>query len=163
MDIDRYQLATSGQQHLDSDFLYHISVLRSPLLVKFGVNAWGPDFSHTHYDITRPRYRSSQVPPYSRQLDTLQFSLVAAIHNIFELGVEQAMLENRDAASHVSAQNEASLPVPGEEVPGVSTGQLAALLEEVEQSTGARREALRQEVLRLEKEAAQRRMAPLSF
>ena len=41
MGIDRYTLAASGLQHLDESFSYHLSAIKSPLLVKFGINIWG--------------------------------------------------------------------------------------------------------------------------
>ena len=49
LDVDRYLLAASGRQHLEQDFRYHISVIKSPLILKFGVDAWGPDFDNIHY------------------------------------------------------------------------------------------------------------------
>jgi hypothetical protein len=154
LDIDRYLLAASGRQHLERDFRYHISVIKSPLVLKFGVDAWGPDFDNIHYGLTKAKYRSANVPVFTKQLDTVQFSLIAAIHNIFELGVEKAMEKNRNAATQVSAlsaREEESLPLEGE-VP--DTEGLAGLVEEVSRTVDSRREALKQEVVRLQKEAA---------
>ena len=154
LDVDRYLLAASGRQHLEQDFRYHISVIKSPLVVKFGLDAWGPDFDNVHYSLTRPKYRSANVPVFTKQLDTVQFSLVAAIHNIFELGVEKAMAENRSAATQISALNEReeeSEPLE-EDLP--DTEGLTGLVDEVSRTVGSRREALKQEVIRLQKEAA---------
>ncbi len=154
LDIDRYLLAASGRQRLEQDFRYHISVIKSPLVLKFGIDAWGPDFDNIHYGLTKAKYRSANVPVFTKQLDTVQFSLIAAIHNIFELGVEKAMEENRNAATQVSAlsaREEKSLPLEGE-VP--DTEGLAGLVEEVSRTVDSRREALKQEVVRLQKEAA---------
>ena len=94
MDLDRYTLAASGLQHLDEAFTYHLSSIKSPLIVKFGVNVWGDDFDHVKYGLARARYRNTKVPDFSRQLDTVQYSLLASIHNIFELGVEKVIEEN---------------------------------------------------------------------
>lgn len=154
LNVDRYLLAASGRQNLEKDFLYHISVIRSPIILKFGINAWGPDFDHVHYNLTSAKYRSVNVPVYTKQLDTVQYSLVAAIHNIFELGVEKAMAENRSAATHVSALTGGEESVPQEEEVPESEG-LAGLVEEVTNTVTSRREALKQEVLRLQKEAAE--------
>ena len=101
LDVDRYLFAASGIQHLSKNFDYHISVIRSPLPLKFGVNAWGDDFSNVHYSVGKARYLDVNVPVYTKQLDTVQYSLVSAIHNIFELGVEKAMKENRDNAQEL--------------------------------------------------------------
>jgi len=154
LDVDRYLLAASGRQNLEKDFLYHISVIKSPVVLKFGINAWGPDFDHVHYSLTSAKYRSANVPVFTKQLDTVQYSLIAAIHNIFELGVEKAMAENRSAATHVSAQSaQEEEDVPLEEDVPESEG-LAGLVEEVTNTVTSRREAIKQEVLRLQKEAA---------
>lgn len=94
LDVDRYTLAASGLQHLDESFQYHLSVIKSPLLVKFGINIWGDDFDHIKYGLGKAKYRSVNVPVFTKQLDTVQYSLLASIHNIFELGVEKAIAEN---------------------------------------------------------------------
>ena len=64
--------------------------------MKFGVNIWGDDFDHIKYGLGRAKYRNIPVPDFSRQLDTVQFSLLAAIHNVFELGVDQVIAENKE-------------------------------------------------------------------
>ena len=96
MGIDRYTLAASGLQHLDESFSYHLSAIKSPLLVKFGINIWGDDFDHIKYGVGRAKYRNIPVPDFSRQLDTVQNSLLASIHNVFEVGVDQVIAENRE-------------------------------------------------------------------
>ena len=95
LDVDRYTLAASGLQHLDESFQYHLSVIKSPLLVKFGINIWGDDFDHIKYGLGKAKYRNVNVPVFTKQLDTVQYSLLASIHNIFELGVEKAIAENK--------------------------------------------------------------------
>ena len=44
----------------------------------------------------RAKYRRIPVPDFSRQLDTVQNSLLASIHNVFELGVDQVIAENKE-------------------------------------------------------------------
>ncbi len=153
LDVDRYMLAASGQQNLEKDFLYHISIIKSPVVLKFGINAWGTDFDHVHYGLTKAKYRSASVPVFTKQLDTVKYNLVAAIHNIFELGVEKAMAENHSAATQLSALNVQEESVPLEEGQAPSEG-LTGLVEEVSNTVASRREALKQEVLRLQQKAA---------
>jgi len=157
LDVDRYQLAASGTQQLDNAFNYHISVIRSPLLFKFGLNAWGPDFDHIHYGLGKARYRNANVPVFTKELDTAQYSLVAAIHNIFELGVEKAMEENRTGqywtaeAPDGQKPSEAGASSEGltEEVLQQQAQSMASLQEEIVTHVATRREALKQEVLQL--------------
>ncbi len=160
LDVDRYQLAASGTQRLDNAFNYHISVIRSPLLVKFGLNAWGQDFDHIHYGLGKARYRNANVPVFTKQLDNAQYSLVAAIHNIFELGVEKALEENRTgqywtaeapsgekpADATETAATEAVIP---QEALEQQVQDLASLQKQVVEHVATRREALKQEVLQL--------------
>ena len=59
-------------------------------------NIWGDDFDHIKYGLSRAKYRNIPVPDFSRQLDTVQNSLLASIHNVFEVGVDQVIAENRE-------------------------------------------------------------------
>ena len=156
LDVDRYQLAASGWQRLENEFRYHISVLKSPLLTKFGVNAWGPDFDHIHYGLGKAKYRNANVPVYTTQLDAAQYNLVAAIHNIFDVGIEKAIAQNRDAAAQISASAgklDAEESAGDENVLSKAQG-LEALVEEVSLTVASRREALKQEVVREQEKAA---------
>lgn len=161
LDVDRYLLAASGTQYLDQRFSYHISVIRSPLLIKFGINAWGNDFDHIRYGLGWARYKNANVPVYTKQLDNAQFSLVASIHNIFELGVEKAMAENNSMnylpnVPHTEPGGTSVLPEQDGEDGAVSASLdgLGGFIEEVSASVMSRREALKQEVLELEEKAA---------
>ena len=161
LDIDRYLFAASGVQHLDQPFNYHISVVRSPLLVKFGLNAWGPDFDHIHYKLGQPKYRSTQVPVYTRQLDTVQMNLVAAIHNVFELGVEKALQEHRnqpylqvDAAQLTDADAQEDSQVLDQ------LRNRERMMGDVRQRVAARLDLLRAQVLQLAEEAARKNPPP---
>jgi hypothetical protein len=153
LDVDRYLFAASGIQNLDRGFDYHISVIRSPFLLKFGVNAWGEDFSDVHYTLSKARYKSVNVPVFTKQLDTVQYSLVAAIHNVFELGVEKALAENNSRRFLQSLSDEVPELVPVQ-VPPDSLERMAALYEDVMLRVSSRREALKQEVLDLEEQVA---------
>ena len=93
--LDRYTLAASGIQHLDESFKYHISAIRTPLLVKFGINVYGSDFDHMKFGIGRALYRNTDVPVFTQQLNDVQINLVNSIHHVFDIGVEKAIEENR--------------------------------------------------------------------
>ena len=150
LNVDRYQLAASGIQNLDRKFDYHISVLRSPLLVRFGLNAWGDDFDNIHYGLGKAKYPNAQVPVYSKQLDTVQYSLVAAIHNVFELGVERALRENRTE----QYLEPLSVPEGPDRTSGEPSGDVSDLVKQVAGSTRRRQEALKEEIVGLAREAA---------
>ena len=159
LDVDRYMLAASGVQDFDQSFKYHISVIRSPLIVKFGLNAWGDDFDHIKYGLGKPLYTSPNVPVFTKQLDTVQYNLVAAIHNVFELGVERAMAENTSQNFIQEGKERAGFNVQIDTV--AMDDVIMAQVESMEGITGdvvervaARREILKQEVLALEEKFA---------
>jgi hypothetical protein len=95
LSVDRYLLAASGIQNMDESFRYHFSVIKSPVLVKFGVNLWGQDFNHIKWGLGWPKYRSANVPVFTSQMHDVQYNLLGSIHNIFDIGVERAIEENR--------------------------------------------------------------------
>ncbi|MBR6001569.1 MAG: hypothetical protein IK045_01770 [Bacteroidales bacterium] len=94
--VDRYTLAASGIQSLDESYKYHISVIKSPLLIRFGINVFGDNFDQMKFRLGKARYKNTRVPVFTKQLDTVQINLVNSIHNIFELGVEKAIRDNRE-------------------------------------------------------------------
>ena len=154
LDVDRYQMAASGTQHLSQEFDYHVSVIKSPMILKFGLNAWGPDFDHVYYKLGKAKYRSANVPVYTKELNAVQYNLIGAIHNIFEAGVEKALEENRTGQYFgQAAVGEAPLE---EEFSQESLQSMETFLTEVMEQTSTRREALKEEVIRLEKEAAKK-------
>ena len=149
LDVDRYTLAASGFQHLDESFNYHLSVIKSPLLVKFSVNIWGDDFDHIKYGVGRAKYKNVNVPVFTKQLDTVQYSLLASIHNIFELGVERAIAEN-NAQHYIQDRMEETGYTPADTLaaPAAVVDSVALMSRRFEEAAAeVDREALKEEVL----------------
>ena len=92
--LDRYTLAMSGVQNMDESFKYHVSVLRSPLLIRLGIDIYGDDFSHMKFRLGKAKYKSTQIPVFSSVIDTTKINLVSSIRGIFQKGVEAAISEN---------------------------------------------------------------------
>ena len=96
---------------------------------------------------------------FTKQLDTVQYNLVAAIHNVFELGVDRAMAEN---TSQTFLQDRINQVGYSEYVDTLAMDEvIMASLEEMESTTGnvtdrvaARLETLKAEVVELERKAA---------
>ena len=150
MGVDRYTLAASGLQHLDESFSYHLSAIKSPLLVKFGINIWGDDFDHIKYGLGRAKYRNIPVPDFSRQLDTVQNSLLASIHNVFELGVDQVIAEN-NAQRYIQDRMESTGYTPATDTlaaPAAVTDSVALMTRRFEEASAKTdKEALKEELL----------------
>ncbi|SFU66832.1 AsmA-like C-terminal region [Pustulibacterium marinum] len=57
VEIDRYRLAFGGEQHLDLSYDYHISVLKSPVPFKMGINVDGANFDDYSIKLTKAKYK----------------------------------------------------------------------------------------------------------
>lgn len=117
LDLDRYRVAMSGVQNLDMSFRYHVSVIRSPLVFKFGVDLYGKDFDHLKFKIGRAKYRNAKsVPAFSATIDQTKMNLSESIKSIFERGVERAVAEN-EKQSAIEARKEELSYVPSVDQP----------------------------------------------
>lgn len=87
--VDRYRFALAGMQDMDQRLRYHISVMKSPFLIPFGINIYGYT-DDWRYALGAARYLNGNVPVYTERLDAIQLNLVESIRNIYSIGVEQA-------------------------------------------------------------------------
>lgn len=94
VELDRYTLALSGLHNLDMSFKYHVSLIKSPMVFKIGVDLYGPDYSNMSFKIGKPKYKSTNVPVFSAVIDETKVNLAESIRNIFERGVDIAVREN---------------------------------------------------------------------
>ena len=78
VEMDRYRAAVSGVHKFDMTFDYHISVLRSPLPFRLGINVTG-NLDNPHYRLTRTKYRNANIPSYVELIDETRISLLEAI------------------------------------------------------------------------------------
>ncbi len=85
LNIDRYRCAVAGIQNLDMSFNYHISVLRSPLPFRIGVDVKGNIEKFT-YKITGAKLRESTVASRRNIIDSTQINLRQAINDQFAAG-----------------------------------------------------------------------------
>lgn len=92
--VDRYTLAMSGLQNLDMSFKYHVSVLKSPFIIRLGIDLSGKDFDNMKFRIGKAKYKSTKVPVFSKVIDDTKVNLLGAIKGIFEKGVDVAVKEN---------------------------------------------------------------------
>ena len=101
LDIDRYTLGLSGIQNMDMSYRHHVSVLRSPLLIRLGLNINGPDYDHMKFRLGKALYRVKKMPSFTAVIDQTRNDLRLSIYNIFENGIEET-IENRDIQSRIS-------------------------------------------------------------
>lgn len=88
-DIDRYRLGVSGSNDLNFNFDYHISVLKSPLPFKFGVNIKGnPDKYKVR--LGGAKYKEGQAIEQVSIVDTARVNLINQLEGVFRRGVDQS-------------------------------------------------------------------------
>jgi len=107
LDIDRYTLAMNGIQNFDQSFKYHVSVLKSPIPFRFGINLTG-NFDDWKYKIGKAKYKNVNVPVFTTELRDVQYNLIGSIHDIFERGVMLAMQDNEASISSVDEAKSAA-------------------------------------------------------
>lgn len=83
-DIDRYKLGVMGNNNLAMDLNYHVSVLKSPLPFKFGINITGPA-RHPKIRLGGAKIRPGMVEKFD-MADSMRLNLVKEIRTVFDLG-----------------------------------------------------------------------------
>ena len=101
LSVDRYRLALGGIQNFDNNFNYHLSVLKSPIPFKFGINITG-NFDKWKWRLGGAKYKSIDTPAYTRRIDAMRGNLLNSIQAIFDKGVVAAIEENRRQVNAVS-------------------------------------------------------------
>lgn len=89
--VDRYTLGLSGVQNMDMSFKHHVSVLRSPLLIRLGLNLSGPDYDNMKFRLGRAQYRIKKIPSFSSVIDQTKSDLKNSIYTIFDTGIDKTI------------------------------------------------------------------------
>jgi hypothetical protein len=85
--LDRYQVAVGGTQYLNMDFDYHITVLKSPIPFKFGINLKGhPD--RMKIRLAKALYKDIGDPAKKQSLYGVLFNLRAAMERKIKNDIE---------------------------------------------------------------------------
>ena len=80
--IDRYKAAVGGTQGLDMNFSYHISILKSPLPFKMGVNITG-NLDKMKFKLGKAKYKDAVTPVEIRKVDSTRINMGQQIVNDF--------------------------------------------------------------------------------
>lgn len=82
VEIDRYKAAIGGGQGLDMNFNYHISILKSPLPFKAGVNITG-NLDKMKFRIGKAKYKDAVTPAAVHRVDSTRVNMGNEIVNRF--------------------------------------------------------------------------------
>ena len=83
VEIDRYKAAVGGTQNLDMSFNYHVSILKSPLPFKAGVDLYG-NLDKVKFKITRAKYKNMVSPVQISQIDSTRLNMGKVITSHFK-------------------------------------------------------------------------------
>jgi len=141
--VDRYRLALRGTQALSGDMHYHASILKSPFLIRFGVDIYGtPD--NWRFSLGRARYREGKMPSLTTRIDTVQINLAHSIKDIFSRGVDNVMRHNEQTLKDFDIDKG---------TPGEGSGELLSMEEYTEIENLSIEAELEEQSAELEKEA----------
>ncbi|MCQ2159338.1 MAG: hypothetical protein MJY43_05940 [Bacteroidales bacterium] len=106
--VDRYTIALSGVQGFGGSMDYHASILKSPLLFRFGINVFGST-DKLRFRFGLPAYNPSLAPSYTRQIDSIQFNLANSIRDVYRRGADgvarQARLDRETLRARIQADS----------------------------------------------------------
>lgn len=90
-DIDRYRLGVMGHNDMAMNMNYHISVLKSPIPFKFGINVKGTP-EKMKIRLGGAKFKENMIGERQVIADNTRVNLVQQIDNIFKSGVSKARL-----------------------------------------------------------------------
>lgn len=83
VEIDRYKAAVGGQHNIDMTFKYHVSILKSPLPFKAGLDISG-SLDKMKYRITKAKYKDLFVPSRRAKVDSTKLNLKTQIRKMLD-------------------------------------------------------------------------------
>lgn len=87
--IDRYRLGVMGHNDLDMNLDYHVSVIKSPLPLKFGINIKGT-VDDMKFSIGGAKIKENMVVERVQMADTVRVNLVEQFDRLFRRGAAAA-------------------------------------------------------------------------
>lgn len=90
-DFDRYRLGVMGNNDLDMNLNYHVSVLKSPIPFKFGINVKGTA-EKMKIRLGRARFKEDMAARSIAVSDTVRMNLAREIRSVYARGARNARL-----------------------------------------------------------------------
>lgn len=124
-DFDRYRIGVMGHNDMDMNLDYHVSILKSPIPFRFGVNVKG-NVDKMKIRLGRARFKENMAAETSALADTVRLNLAREISTVFKRGANAArlgpldvrrpeQLPEIDEAADTLAPDEINLLPPAEE------------------------------------------------
>ena len=97
--FDRYKLGLMGNNDLAMNLNYHVSVLKSPIPFKFGINIKGTP-ENMKIRLGGAKVKENMVAERVNLVDTTRINLVKEMDRVFRRGVRKAKLKSLNARGH---------------------------------------------------------------
>lgn len=94
--FDRYKLGLMGNNDLAMNLNYHVSVLKSPIPFKFGINIKGTP-ENMKIRLGGAKVKENMVVERVTLVDTTRINLVKEMDRVFRRGVRKARLKSLNA------------------------------------------------------------------
>ena len=92
VEMDRYKVAVGGTHNLDMTFDYHLSVLKSPVPFKLGIDIKG-NLDDFKYKIVKPKYKDFLKPAKQEELDSTRRDIREGIREAIRKQIREAAPE----------------------------------------------------------------------
>lgn len=83
VEMDRYKVAVGGEHKVDMTFDYHISVLKSPIPFRLGVDVYG-SLDDMKFRLTKAKYKDLFIPSRRAKVDSAQLNVRAQIRRMLQ-------------------------------------------------------------------------------
>ncbi len=94
-DFDRYRIGVMGNNDMNLNLNYHVSILKSPIPFKFGINIKGTA-ENMKIRLGRARFKEDMAAETVQLSDTLRVNLAREIRDVFNRGTRAARLAPLD-------------------------------------------------------------------
>ncbi len=85
LEMDRYKVAVGGEHNIDMTFKYHVSLLKSPIPFRAGVDISG-SLEKMKFRITKAKYKNLFIPSRKAKVDSAQLNLRQRIRTLLREG-----------------------------------------------------------------------------
>ncbi len=85
LEMDRYKVAIGGEHNIDMSFNYHISLLKSPIPFRAGIDIFG-NLDKMKFRITKAKYKDIFIPSRRAKVDSAQLNLRKQIRTLLRDG-----------------------------------------------------------------------------
>lgn len=108
-DMDRYRLGVMGRNDLDMNLNYHISVLKSPIPFKFGLNITG-NADKMKFRLGGAKFKENHMSQVIHIVDTTRVNLRRELEQAFLKGAHAALISDLNVRSAGIVSNTLSMP-----------------------------------------------------